>query len=119
VVKYTCGTAVRFEPGEEKEIELVVAIHTNTLNEAGFLEDTINAINGRVIHTYHTEGAGGGHAPDIIKARSGYLASRCFVIASAAPTKSMTCTCYALLPSASLTFGAIFVPKISMDFIIV
>ncbi|MBD0296942.1 MAG: urease subunit alpha, partial [Flavisolibacter sp.] len=37
-------------------------------NEAGFLEDTINAINGRVIHTYHTEGAGGGHAPDIIKA---------------------------------------------------
>jgi urease subunit alpha len=45
-----------------------VAIHTDTLNEAGFLEDTINAINGRVIHTYHTEGAGGGHAPDIIKA---------------------------------------------------
>lgn len=48
--------------------DVQVAIHTDTLNESGFLEDTINAINGRVIHTYHTEGAGGGHAPDIIKA---------------------------------------------------
>jgi len=44
-----------------------VAIHTDTLNEAGFLEDTVAAIAGRVIHTFHTEGAGGGHAPDIIK----------------------------------------------------
>jgi urease subunit alpha len=44
-----------------------VTIHTDTLNEAGFLEDTMKAINGRVIHTFHTEGAGGGHAPDIIK----------------------------------------------------
>ena len=50
------------------EYDVQVAIHTDTLNEGGFLEDTINAINGRVIHTYHTEGAGGGHAPDIIKA---------------------------------------------------
>jgi urease subunit alpha len=49
-------------------LDVQVAIHTDTLNEAGFLEDTINAINGRTIHTYHTEGAGGGHAPDIIKA---------------------------------------------------
>jgi urease subunit alpha len=49
-------------------LDVQVAIHTDTLNEAGFLEDSINAINGRVIHTYHTEGAGGGHAPDIIKA---------------------------------------------------
>ena len=48
--------------------DVQIAIHTDTLNEAGFLEDTINAINGRVIHTFHTEGAGGGHAPDIIKA---------------------------------------------------
>lgn len=48
--------------------DVQVAIHTDTLNEAGFLEDTIRAINGRVIHTFHTEGAGGGHAPDIIKA---------------------------------------------------
>lgn len=48
--------------------DIQVAIHTDTLNEAGFLEDTMAAINGRVIHTFHTEGAGGGHAPDIIKA---------------------------------------------------
>jgi urease subunit alpha len=44
-----------------------VAIHTDTLNETGFVEDTIAAIAGRTIHTYHTEGAGGGHAPDIIR----------------------------------------------------
>jgi len=44
-----------------------VAIHTDTLNEAGFVESSIRAFKGRVIHTYHTEGAGGGHAPDIIK----------------------------------------------------
>jgi urease subunit alpha len=50
------------------EYDIQIAIHTDTLNESGFLEDTINAINGRVIHTFHTEGAGGGHAPDIIKA---------------------------------------------------
>lgn len=49
------------------EFDVQVAIHTDTLNEAGFVEDTIAAINGRTIHTYHTEGAGGGHAPDIIK----------------------------------------------------
>ncbi len=48
--------------------DVQVAIHTDTLNEAGFLEDTIKAIAGRTIHTFHTEGAGGGHAPDIIKA---------------------------------------------------
>ncbi len=48
--------------------DVQVAIHTDTLNESGFLEDTIRAIDGRVIHTFHTEGAGGGHAPDIIKA---------------------------------------------------
>lgn len=50
------------------EMDVQVAIHTDTLNEAGFVETTLKAINGRVIHTYHTEGAGGGHAPDIIKA---------------------------------------------------
>ena len=48
--------------------DVQVAIHTDTLNEGGCVEDTIEAINGRTIHTYHTEGAGGGHAPDIIKA---------------------------------------------------
>jgi len=49
------------------EYDVQVAIHTDTLNEAGFVDDTIAAIAGRTIHTYHTEGAGGGHAPDIIK----------------------------------------------------
>mgnify|MGYP003335349685 FL=1 len=47
--------------------DVQVCIHTDTLNEAGFVEDTIRAIDGRTIHTFHTEGAGGGHAPDIIK----------------------------------------------------
>lgn len=50
------------------EMDVQVAIHTDTLNESGFVETTINAFKGRTIHTYHTEGAGGGHAPDIIKA---------------------------------------------------
>jgi urease subunit alpha len=49
------------------EFDVQVAIHTDTLNESGFVDDTIAAIGGRTIHTYHTEGAGGGHAPDIIK----------------------------------------------------
>src|SRR5439155_18000243 len=49
------------------EFDVQVAIHTDTLNEAGFVEDTIRAIKGRTIHTYHTEGAGGEHAPDIIR----------------------------------------------------
>ena len=49
------------------EFDVQVAIHTDTLNESGFVEDTIRAIGGRTIHTYHTEGAGGGHAPDIIR----------------------------------------------------
>ncbi len=48
--------------------DVQVAIHTDTLNESGFVEDTLAAFRGRTIHTYHTEGAGGGHAPDIIKA---------------------------------------------------
>jgi urease subunit alpha len=48
--------------------DIQVAIHTDTLNESGFVEDTLAAFRGRAIHTYHTEGAGGGHAPDIIKA---------------------------------------------------
>ena len=50
--------------------DVQVAIHTDTLNESGFVEDTVAAMKGRVIHTYHTEGAGGGHAPDIIKVAS-------------------------------------------------
>lgn len=51
-----------------EETDTQVAIHTDTLNESGFVEDTLAAIGDRTIHTYHTEGAGGGHAPDIIKA---------------------------------------------------
>ncbi len=49
------------------QLDVQVAIHTDTLNESGFVEDTIAAFKGRTIHTFHTEGAGGGHAPDIIR----------------------------------------------------
>ncbi len=49
------------------EMDIQVALHTDTLNEAGFVEESIRALKGRTIHTYHTEGAGGGHAPDIIR----------------------------------------------------
>jgi urease subunit alpha len=52
------------------EMDVQVAIHTDTLNESGFVEATIAAFKGRTIHTFHTEGAGGGHAPDIIKVAS-------------------------------------------------
>jgi urease subunit alpha len=51
-----------------EELDVQVAIHTDTLNESGFVETTLAAFKGRTIHTYHTEGAGGGHAPDIIRA---------------------------------------------------
>ncbi|WGS87014.1 urease subunit alpha [Methylomonas sp. UP202] len=54
--------------GVADDYDVQVAIHTDTLNESGFVEDTFAAFKGRTIHTYHTEGAGGGHAPDIIKA---------------------------------------------------
>ena len=54
--------------GVADEMDIQVAIHTDTLNESGFVEATIDAFKGRTIHTFHTEGAGGGHAPDIIKA---------------------------------------------------
>ena len=50
-----------------EETDVQVAIHTDTLNESGFVEDTVAAFKGRTIHTFHTEGAGGGHAPDILK----------------------------------------------------
>jgi len=53
--------------GVAEKHDVQVAIHTDTLNESGFVEDTVAAFRGRAIHTYHTEGAGGGHAPDIIK----------------------------------------------------
>ncbi|GAX89861.1 urease subunit alpha [Effusibacillus lacus] len=68
------------------QYDVQVAIHTDTLNEAGFVEDTIRAIAGRTIHTYHTEGAGGGHAPDIIR-----LAGETNVIPSSTnPTRPFT-----------------------------
>jgi urease subunit alpha len=53
--------------GVAEETDVQVAIHTDTLNESGFVEDTVAAFKGRTIHSFHTEGAGGGHAPDIMK----------------------------------------------------
>lgn len=66
--------------------DIQVAIHTDTINEAGFIERTVEAIAGRTIHTYHTEGAGGGHAPDIIK-----IASYPYILPSSTnPTRPYT-----------------------------
>ncbi|MFC4605242.1 urease subunit alpha [Rhodococcus kronopolitis] len=59
--------AIRMALEVADEFDVQVAIHTDTLNEAGYVEDTIAAFEGRTIHTYHSEGAGGGHAPDILK----------------------------------------------------
>lgn len=59
--------AIRASLDAGDELDLQVQIHSDTLNEAGFYEDTMRAINGRTIHTYHAEGAGGGHAPDIMQ----------------------------------------------------
>ncbi len=64
----TTPAAIRNCLNVAEEHDVQVAIHTDTLNESGFVEDTIAAFEGRTIHTYHTEGAGGGHAPDIIRA---------------------------------------------------
>ena len=64
----TTPVTIRTALDAADKFDVQVSIHTDTLNEGGFVEDTLNAIGGRVIHTYHTEGAGGGHAPDIIKA---------------------------------------------------
>src|SRR2546425_173068 len=62
------GIDTRLKVADAYDVQ--VAIHTDTINEAGFVEDTLAAIAGRTIHTYHTEGAGGGHAPDIIRIAS-------------------------------------------------
>ncbi len=64
----TTPAAIRNCLGVAEDYDVQVAIHTDTLNESGFVEDTMAAFEGRTIHTYHTEGAGGGHAPDIIRA---------------------------------------------------
>ena len=63
----TTPAAIDAALGVADEMDIQVAIHTDTLNEAGFVEESIKAFKGRTIHTYHTEGAGGGHAPDIIR----------------------------------------------------
>jgi urease subunit alpha len=63
----TTPAAIDTALGVADEHDVQVAIHTDTLNESGFLEDTLSAIDGRTIHSYHTEGAGGGHAPDILR----------------------------------------------------
>lgn len=62
--------AIRAAMSVADKYDVQVAIHTDTLNESGYVEDTIAAIDGRTIHTYHTEGAGGGHAPDLLKVAS-------------------------------------------------
>ena len=62
--------AIRNTLGVADRYDVQVAIHTDTLNESGYVEDTIAAIDGRTIHTYHSEGAGGGHAPDLLKVAS-------------------------------------------------
>ena len=68
------------------QYDVQIALHSDSLNEAGFLEDTVKAINGRTIHTFHTEGAGGGHAPDIMK-----IASHPYVLPSSTnPTMPYT-----------------------------
>ncbi|MDP9053565.1 MAG: urease subunit alpha [Acidobacteriota bacterium] len=66
--------------------DIQVAIHTDTINEAGYVDDTIAAIGGRTIHTYHTEGAGGGHAPDIIR----IAAEQNVLPSSTNPTRPLT-----------------------------
>lgn len=62
--------AIRACMASADNYDVQVAIHTDTLNEGGYVEDSIAAIDGRTIHTYHTEGAGGGHAPDLLKVAS-------------------------------------------------
>ena len=79
-------SAIDYSLRAADKYDIQVAIHTDTLNEGGFVEHTIEAIGGRTIHTYHTEGAGGGHAPDLLK-----VASQLNILpASTNPTKPFT-----------------------------
>lgn len=79
-------SAINYSLETAEKYDIQVALHSDTLNEGGFVEHTIQAIAGRVIHTYHTEGAGGGHAPDLMK-----VASQINVLpASTNPTKPYT-----------------------------
>ena len=86
--------------------DVQVAIHTDTLNECGYVDDTIGAIGGRTIHTYHTEGAGGGHAPDIMKIAgepnvlpSSTNPTRPFTVNTLAEHLDMMMVCHHLNPS--------------------
>ena len=86
--------------------DVQVAIHTDTLNECGFVDDTIRAIAGRTIHTYHTEGAGGGHAPDIMRVAgepnilpSSTNPTRPFTVNTLAEHLDMMMVCHHLNPS--------------------
>ena len=88
------------------ETDVQVAIHTDTLNEAGFVEDTIRAIRGRTIHTFHAEGAGGGHAPDILRVcgeanvlPSSTNPTRPFTVNTVAEHRDMLMVCHHLDPS--------------------
>ena len=89
-----------------EQTDTQVAIHTDTLNESGFVEDTIAAFKDRTIHTYHTEGAGGGHAPDIIRAAglanvlpSSTNPTRPFTVNTADEHLDMLMVCHHLDPS--------------------
>ena len=88
------------------ETDVQVAIHTDTLNEAGFVEDTIRAFRGRTIHTFHSEGAGGGHAPDILRVcgepnvlPSSTNPTRPFTVNTVAEHRDMLMVCHHLDPS--------------------
>ena len=92
--------------GVADESDVQVAIHTDTLNEAGFVEDTIRAFRGRTIHTFHSEGAGGGHAPDILRVcgeanvlPSSTNPTRPFTVNTVAEHRDMLMVCHHLDPS--------------------
>ena len=92
--------------GVADETDVQVAIHTDTLNEAGFVEDTIRAFGGRTIHTFHSEGAGGGHAPDILRVcgepnvlPSSTNPTRPFTVNTVAEHRDMLMVCHHLDPS--------------------
>jgi urease subunit alpha len=88
-----------------EEYDVQVSIHTDTLNESGFVEDTIAAFDGRSIHTYHSEGAGGGHAPDLLRVTgewnvlpSSTNCTRPFGVNTVDETLDMIITCHHLNP---------------------
>ena len=92
--------------GVADETDVQVAIHTDTLNEAGFVEDTMRAFRGRTIHTFHSEGAGGGHAPDILRVcgeayvlPSSTNPTRPFTVNTVAEHRDMLMVCHHLDPA--------------------